>query len=341
VNVFFEKIHSLISKQRNSGILLGNEVVDQPFQTNFLSLTNEQLRTSLLSDFMNAEQSNDGKYQNLEEMLLKRYGRSMCETFLFPYNRKLYGDLTKLSVDSMGRFFPNTTTKDIDAAGAKQTGYNSTMYHPNNKKFSSILQNLDMQWHKISLNNEITNINLEQRLVTTNKDVYHYRNLVSTIPLKTFLYLIGDKEKADKLQASSLTVFNMQIATSQSPLSSRDWLYIPSDKYPFFRVGSYSNILQKEFFEQRIYVECPDKTKKEDVVAGLKDIGIIKVDKDIYDCVEIRLEDAYNLITPESEKIVRELSYPKVFFAGRYGRWGYGGVEDNFEDGLKTAEMIK
>lgn len=39
-------------------------------------------------------------------MLYGKFGKSIVEKFLKPYNEKLYAvDLTKLDVDAMGRFF--------------------------------------------------------------------------------------------------------------------------------------------------------------------------------------------------------------------------------------------
>ena len=48
-------------------------------------------------------------------MLYQKFGKSIAENFLIPYNEKLYAcDLDELDEESMGRFFPY----------AKQTGNN-------------------------------------------------------------------------------------------------------------------------------------------------------------------------------------------------------------------------
>ena len=47
-------------------------------------------------------------------MLLGKFGRGICERFLFPYNEKLYAcNLDKLSADAMGRFFPYADLREI------------------------------------------------------------------------------------------------------------------------------------------------------------------------------------------------------------------------------------
>ena len=67
-------------------------------------------------------------------MLYARFGRSIAEKFLIPYNEKLYAtDLDTLDVDAMGRFFPHADIADIIAnmrPGAKDGGYNATFTYP-------------------------------------------------------------------------------------------------------------------------------------------------------------------------------------------------------------------
>ncbi len=47
-------------------------------------------------------------------MLYARFGRSIAEKFLIPYNEKLYAcDLAALDRDAMGRFFPHADLTDI------------------------------------------------------------------------------------------------------------------------------------------------------------------------------------------------------------------------------------
>ena len=47
-------------------------------------------------------------------MLYGKFGKSITEMFLKPYNEKLYAcDLTKLDKDAMGRIFPNADIKAI------------------------------------------------------------------------------------------------------------------------------------------------------------------------------------------------------------------------------------
>lgn len=53
-------------------------------------------------------------YTNFKEMLYVKFGKSIAEKFLIPYNSKLYAcDLNTLDKDAMGRFFPYAEKEDI------------------------------------------------------------------------------------------------------------------------------------------------------------------------------------------------------------------------------------
>ena len=70
---------------------------------------------------------------NFKEMLYARFGKSICEKFLVPYNEKLYAcDLATLDIDAMGRFFPHADLTDI-VRNMKQpdnASYNATFTYP-------------------------------------------------------------------------------------------------------------------------------------------------------------------------------------------------------------------
>ena len=70
---------------------------------------------------------------NFKEMLYARFGRSIAEKFLIPYNEKLYAtDLAKLDRDAMGRFFPYADLTDIvrNMKQADNASYNATFTYP-------------------------------------------------------------------------------------------------------------------------------------------------------------------------------------------------------------------
>src|SRR6202030_1169620 len=70
---------------------------------------------------------------DFEKMLYARFGKSICEKFLIPYNEKLYAcDLGTLDKDAMGRFFPHADLTDIvrNMRVADNATYNATFTYP-------------------------------------------------------------------------------------------------------------------------------------------------------------------------------------------------------------------
>ena len=90
--------------------------VDFPFQKNIHQLPQDEF-IDCLYDLYFAPRPGHGARRaegNFKEMLYARFGRSIAEKFLIPYNEKLYAtDLATLDNDAMGRFFPHADLTDI------------------------------------------------------------------------------------------------------------------------------------------------------------------------------------------------------------------------------------
>lgn len=343
---FFESKVPITWKARNSKIYVNGEFIEQPFQFNFPFLKDRKLANKMLKEMVIASSQDDGNYKSFKEMLEKKYGKSACDSFFFPYNEKLYGELNNLDINSMGRFFPEVSVEDIfdNIVKGKQqaTGYNTIMGHPSSKKFADILNALDFDKNRIKLSTNVLSIDLEAKCVETDYEKIYYNTLVTTIPFKSFLKLVGREEDSEKLKASSLKVFNAAINKSNT-LWGYDWVYYPDKELPFFRVGSYSNFFNED--KGRLYIECPEHATEEEVKKGLISADIISNQNEIEELYPMYLSDSYNIISPESISLVQRLRESlksnNVMMGGRYSEWTYYSVEDCFEVGRKIAKEIK
>ena len=80
-----------------------NRYIDFPFQKNIHQLSKKEFIDCLFDLF--SERNPD--FSNFKEMVTAKFGKSIAEKFLIPYNEKLYAtDTNLLDVDAMGRFFP-------------------------------------------------------------------------------------------------------------------------------------------------------------------------------------------------------------------------------------------
>lgn len=103
------------------------------------------------------------EYDNFLDMLYGKFGKSIVEKFLKPYNEKLYAvDLTTLDKDAMGRFFPYA---DIPAiidnmkANKDSTSYNNSFLYPRSGAGSFIQILYDaLDKEKVLLNHVVVKI---------------------------------------------------------------------------------------------------------------------------------------------------------------------------------------
>lgn len=110
--------------------------MDYPFQTNIHQLEKEEF-IDCLYDLFHKEEKED--YDSFLDMLYGKFGKSIVEKFLKPYNEKLYAvDLKTLDKDAMGRFFPYA---DIPAiidnmkANKDSTSYNNSFLYKKRSGF--------------------------------------------------------------------------------------------------------------------------------------------------------------------------------------------------------------
>ena len=125
--------------EKRSFISYAGALVDFPFQKNIHQLPKQEL-IDCLHDlyFARAPADLTGRPPpaapgNFKEMLYARFGRSIAEKFLIPYNEKLYAcDLGTLDEDAMGRFFPHADLTDVIANMKRpdNSSYNSTFTYP-------------------------------------------------------------------------------------------------------------------------------------------------------------------------------------------------------------------
>ena len=122
--------NEIITQDKCTKILYNKKLIDYPFQTNIHQLEKEEFIDCLYDLFNKEEKEN---YDNFLDMLYGKFGRSITEKFLKPYNEKLYAiDLTKLDKDAMGRFFPYANKEQIinNMKNSKDVSYNNSFLYP-------------------------------------------------------------------------------------------------------------------------------------------------------------------------------------------------------------------
>lgn len=355
---FLDKMpkEDIIYNDKCTKILYKDKLIDFPFQTNIHQLEKEEF-IDCLYDLFNKEEKEH--YDNFLDMLYGKFGKSIVEKFLKPYNEKLYAvDLTQLDVDAMGRFFPYADKEAIikNMKNSEVNSYNSSFLYPKHGagSFIEILySSLDKE--KVLLNTSVVSLDLENKQAKlSNGSVIQYEYLINTMPLNQFLKLIrGKDDLLNEMTYNKVLVFNLGFDKA-SPLCKKEhWLYIPSKDCNYYRVGFYNNILNED--KLSMYIEIGynrDDTITDDMIneqldltlKNLKESGIIDDSMNLVDYVSLIMDPAYVHINTKTTKDIdmlkEEFKLKNVYTIGRYGAWIYNCMEDSMLVAKELAEDL-
>lgn len=358
-NKFLSKVNEsqIVNRDKCTKIIYDYDLVDYPFQMNIHQLKKQEFIDCLYDLFNKVEKDN---YDNFLDMLYGKFGKSITEKFLKPYNEKLYAiDLSKLDTNAMGRFFPYANKEQIinNMKSHHNSSYNNTFLYPRDGagSFIEILHN-DLLKNKIILNTMVTKVDLNKKVASlSNGAEVEFEYLINTSPLNEFLEKTTDKKLikfSNKLSYNKVLVFNLGF-DKKSPMIDEHWLYIPSKKCNFYRCGFYDNILGDDKLSMYIeigYSKDSNITQEEIdnqlklTLENLLDLGITTKDMKLIDYQSIVMDPAYVHIEEESDKEIKnvfnELSDKNVYSIGRYGAWTYCSMEDAMISAKELADKL-
>ena len=344
-----------VTQDKKTFILYKNKLIDYPFQMNIHELEKEEFIDCLYDLFDKNEKEN---YDNFLDMLYGKFGKSITEKFLKPYNEKLYAcNLTKLDKDSMGRFFPYADKEAIikNMKNSTNNSYNNTFLYPK-KGAETIIDILlkDIDKNKIILDTSILSIDIDKHIAKlSNGENIEFEHLINTSPFNKFLKLFNsDKynELSDKLSYNKVLVFNLGF-NKKSKYNDHHWLYIPDKNINFYRIGFYDNILGADKLSMYIEIGYSKEQDVDDIenqlsltIENLNKIGVIDSSFELVDYESIVMDPAYVHIDTENEKKVKEFKEDfhknKIYTIGRYGGWTYCSMEDCMLEAKELFQII-
>lgn len=336
----------LVKVNKHTQIKYKDRLVDFPFQKNIHQLAQEEFIDCLCDLF----ETDEIDIHSFKSMLYAKFGKSIAEKFLIPYNEKLYAtDLDRLDEDAMGRFFPYADKEDIirNFRAQKNESYNGSFLYPKGGAIQYVnAVARDLNPETICLNERVEAIDLAKYELRTNKRVLHYDRLVSTIPLVRLLDLIGIPYDKEAFTWNKVLVFNLGFDSASNDKKNH-WIYYPEKKYCFYRVGFYCNIIPAE--RMSLYVELgytrdaeiDVETMLPKVLEDLQEAGVISTQK-LVSWHSVVMNPAYVHITKqgiaETKRIKEDLAAQDVYTIGRYGSWNYSSIEDNMIEAMELAK---
>ena len=194
-----------------------------------------------------------------------------------------------------------------------------------------------------------------RELVLDSGEVVPWDTLVATAPLSHLAETTADlpadaREAASRLRAVAVVNLNLGV---RGPAARREhWLYVPEERFPFYRVGIPSNhgrIAPAGCHVLSVEASVPTGARvppdlRDRCLEGLVELGLLRDPADVLTVEEVRLDPAYVIFDaprPRAVAVLRDVFRASgVMLAGRWAEWKYSTMEDALWDGAAVARRL-
>jgi protoporphyrinogen oxidase len=351
----------LRTHRRRAGIALAGSVTPYPIQIHTHRLP-RAIRRECVLGFIQARMGEcpiAAKPGSFAHWVLDRFGEGFARHFFFPYNRKLYlTDLEDVTSDWVGRYVPRPELSDVieGAFGLyrQPVGYNASFFYPRSGGIRLLADTLACQVPDLRLDTPVRALHLKERvLVLDSGATVTWDTLIATAPLPALVKMTSDLPRSLGASAQALravAVVNLNFGVRGASPRREHWLYIPEERFAFYRVGIPSNhgrvapagchTLSVETSVPAGEPSPPDLTDR--CLAGLEELGLLRRRGDIEAFAAARLDPAYVVFNQRRPAVVAALrerfKAAGVLLAGRWAEWKYSTMEDALWDGATAAK---
>jgi len=332
-----------------------------PFQANLRGLPPDVIQECLVGFVRTLIARGEREPRNFEEYIHHHFGEGIARHFMIPYNTKLWGvHPREITSAWCSRFVPKPDLEQVVAgavgAGEAQMGYNVQILYPRTGGIETLSRALagELDSEKVKLHTEVEAVDPDARTVTVGGETLEYHALMSSMPLPELVGRMPDPpaevaEAAGKLRATSLRYLNV---ASRAPCpESYHWVYVPEERFPFYRVGCFSNAVPSMAPEgcSNLYVELTDRHEPgegevKEILAALCEVGALRSVEDVQfahvrniPCAYVVFDDHYEAAL---DTIFPYLERNRIYSRGRYGAWIYNAMEDSLLAGKEVAGII-
>ncbi len=333
-----------------------------PFQANLHGLPAEVVKECLLGVIeAKLAPPGEGEPKNFEEYCLRHFGHGISKHFMIPYNERLWGvSPREITAAWCSRFVPLPNLEQVVAgavgADAGALGYNATFAYPKAGGIESLSAALAgrLDPTRVHTSASLERVDYRRRQIVVGGETIPYSELVSTLPLPELLKRIVDLPPAIAAHATRLRCTSLRyldLATRRAPSADWHWVYVPEGKFPFYRVGIFSNAAQSMAppGAGSFYVELAERGEVDEgavraSVAGLVEIGAIASPADVLFADPREIDYAYVVFDEHyyaaTSAIFSFLGSHAIYSRGRYGSWTYNSMEDSLLLGREVATAI-
>jgi protoporphyrinogen oxidase len=353
----------MVQVERKARIFSHDATTLYPFQANLYGLPADVIKECLLG-VIEAKLQSPGASEpkNFEEYCLRHFGAGISKHFMIPYNERLWGvSPSEITAAWCSRFVPLPNLDQVVAgavgANAGALGYNATFMYPKQGGIQTFATALAARLDptRVRTSASLDQLDFQRREVVVGGERVPYSSVVATLPLPELLKRMPGLPKNIEEHASRLrctTLRYLDLATRSRPPVDWHWVYVPEKRYPFYRVGIFSNAVSSMAPPDggSFYVELADRglvseTCVREAAQGLAAMGAITSPDDVLFADAREIEYAYVVFDDHyyaaTSAIFAFLESHAIYPRGRYGSWTYNAMEDCLIAGREVAATIE
>ena len=346
-------------QRREAWCFVAGSWVEYPFQRHFNQLPDPDLRASCARGLETSGSWHDAP--NFDAYLDLRFGRGIAETFLRPYNTKLWGaDLKRMSADwtSERVAAPAGTAQRFKQDGSVRLPLqaDTTIAYPAKGGFGEIFRSLARGVQDLRLGEAVTHIDpLNRTLKTCSGQTLPWHRMVSTIPLPDLLARLTDvpmdiATAVGRLEA--LPVYLVMVVLEGRGRLDRQRVYSAGNELPGHKLvfNNTSSTWLRENSRHGILIEVAGGRVYDSAilasraVADLVATGLIGGASEVRRVESFRLSLGYPVPTharAATINMVRAwLGERGIVIAGRFAEWAYINADEALARGLEIGDAL-
>lgn len=354
--------------EREAWVWMRNRWIPYPLQNNIWRLPPDDL-TACLEGLVALTREAGTPPATFRDWLERAFGRGLCDTFMFPYNWKVWAyDPAVLDVGWMGervatvdlaRVLRNLVHQRDDVGWGPNATFRFPLHGGTGAIWSSIRDQLPPD--RLSFGRRVEAVDTAARIVRlSDGSAEPYDALITTMPLELLLRRLTDRPDlaahADRFVHSSSHIVGVGLSgAAPEVLRTKCWMYFPEPETPFYRATVFSNYsphnVPRPGEEWSLMAEVSESPAKpvdagrvvDEVVRGFRSIGLIGPDAEIVTTWHRRLE--YGYPTPwlgrdeVLDAIEPELLELGIRSRGRFGAWKYE-VSNQDHSAMQGVEAV-
>lgn len=350
--------------KRDARIYASKSWTPYPFQAN-LSGMPAKVKSECVSGFLKAYAAGGGAPGDGSEAFSRWtrrvFGEGISRHFMLPYNAKLWRyPLERLTTEWCAPFVPMPRPEEVIAGAygkkAEGLGYNTVFHYPKAGGIGALANAFTAGLGGLRLGLEVENLDLKKGVAQVRHfGPVHFRRLINTSPLDSFVAMAQDAPAAVRRAAAALrhnTVYVLNLGV-RGVKNDMHWGYFPGAEFPFYRAGLASNFSRtlaprgcaSFYIELATAGEAVDLASAEtEILRGLKACGLIKNVGQVVERLWLKIPCAYVVYNKERAAalpvIFDWLKARRALSIGRYGAWKYSFMEESVKEGLEAAAAV-